>query len=96
MMPDRLPTFQEAAVMNQRKRVEEVVKAIFFHFNKHNLNPLEIAYVLGSCYQIVLHQLPAEEKALFAGHFLKLVDATGTGKPKEITPDTGTPGVETE
>lgn len=95
-MSDRLTTSQEAFVMNERKRVEEVTKAIFFHFNKHRLVSMEIAYVLAGCYRIVLQQLPKEEKAFFAGHFLKLVDASGAEKPKETTADTGTPGVKTK
>lgn len=95
-MSDQLPTFQEAFEMNERKRVEEVTKAIFSHFNKHKLVSMEIAYVLAGCYRMVLQQLPTEEKAFFSGHFLKLVESTGTGKPKETSTDTGTPGVETK
>lgn len=73
MSAGKLPSFEEAAAIKAQQRVDEVTKALFYHFNKHHLHPLEIAYVLAGSYLMVLDQLPEEGKKPFAEQFEKLI-----------------------
>ena len=73
--------------MKAQQRVEEVTKALFYHFNKHQMPPMEIAYVLGGTYQTILKQLPPEAKIVFTTFFLNLI----SDKPAIVTPETPAP-----
>ena len=69
-------------VLENKLVVEKTVTAIFFHINKHNLNPLGVANVLGAVYGMVMQQLPDDEaRKQFSDTFKQLAEKS---EPKSI------------
>lgn len=76
----KLPTFAEARALKAQEKVEKVVATIFYHFNKHEVLPIEAAYILAGSYQMVLKQQPPEEQKAFDEMFKKLLEKDSDGK----------------
>ena len=84
--PENLPSFEQAQDMKVRAEnavaLEKAVQAIFFHINKHQLNPLGVATVLGVTYGMVMQQLPDDEaRKQFSETFKQLAEKS---EPKSI------------
>ena len=78
-MPDRLPTFQEAQVLKKIEACQTVVKALFYHLAKHNLDTRDGLLVLASAFAFIRDNQPTvdaqtEIKILFLSMIENLPD----------------------